>query len=78
MDELVQRRELFLDHIPGAIWAHWRRSLKTEIAAPTWRHVVKGLAAKGHGHAIQWNGDAIRHAASAICEVYFYVMARCA
>jgi hypothetical protein len=51
--EETQRRRL--NH-PNAIWAHWRRATKTEIAAPTRRHVVKGLAAKGHGKAIHWPG----------------------
>jgi hypothetical protein len=62
----------------GAIWTRWRRSTKTEITAPT-RQSVKGATAKGNGHAIHWNGDAIKRAAIAIRESYstdFYVMAR--
>ena len=74
--DAAQRRTL--NH-PGSVWAHWRRSTKIETSVPTHRHVVKGGKAKGNGHAIHWNGDAIRRAASAIREVYstdFYVMAR--
>jgi hypothetical protein len=75
LDDAKRRR---LNH-PNAIWAHWQRSLKTEIARPRRREVLKGAKAKGNRHAIHWNGDAIRRAACAIREVYstdFYVMAR--
>jgi hypothetical protein len=75
LDDAKRRR---LNH-PGAVWHAWKRATKGETSVPTRRQVVKGAKAKGNGHAIHWNGDAIRRAASAIREVYstdFYVMAR--
>jgi hypothetical protein len=71
----AQRRK----HNHPSLWHVFRRATKAETAAPTHRHVVKGAKAKGNGHAIHWNADAIRRAASAIRRVYstdFYVMAR--
>jgi hypothetical protein len=67
-----------LNH-PNVIWQHWRRATKVKTSVPTRRHVVKGAKAKGNGHAIHWNADAIRRAANAIRQVYsndLFVMAR--
>jgi hypothetical protein len=63
---------------PSACWHSWKRATKVETGTPT-RRCVKGTKPKGNGHAIHWNGDAIRRAASAIRETYstdFFITAR--
>jgi hypothetical protein len=67
LDEMQRRR---LNH-PGAIWAHWQRSLKAEASRQR-QHVVATVTAKtakrGSNIAIRWPGTMLKRAAAAIRE----------
>jgi hypothetical protein len=53
---------------PGAIWAHWRRSLKTEITTPKRRPVQGAKSSHRPGKPIYFGQDMIRRAAMALRE----------
>jgi hypothetical protein len=60
---LDEKKRNALNH-PGAIWAHWRRSLKATAPAPQRQHIVKRIAAAGdtarQGRAIYWPQECLR------------------
>jgi hypothetical protein len=53
---------------PGAVWAHWRRSLKTEIATPKRQPVQGAQSSHRPGKAVFWPQDMLRRAAMALRE----------
>jgi hypothetical protein len=64
LDEAQRRR---LNH-PGAVWAHWRRSLKADQPSLHRQHVVSGTKPHRTCRPIYWPQDAIRRAATALRE----------
>ncbi len=69
---LDEKKRNALNH-PGAIWAHWRRSLKAETPAPQRQHIVARIAAAGdtarNGKAVFWPQECLKrgHEAMLAC-----------